>query len=347
MHLLPEEKCGTKAWTVLKELFTPTFVVATLMLEREQSTLHLSEGERVQPVLDKMRNLYAKLALVGITYPEPNKCLKMLSLLPELWLQFTSGLSLLQNQNLWTLEKVQTKILEENFRHRKLMGGDNGSCGYGMQGSRRGRGRGIGGAGRGAKKDDDSNDQQGGTGWGRCAKYGQEPEKKSANMVADSFDNNPKGNGGAEKKECAAGQFFHVGDMGEQGDGSTKVGADLHPLDVWVLDTSAAWAMMPRKELLDDLRAAPIKEMCSASIHALKPGGAGAGGTGAGGVRAGGAGGGDSGAVGVGAGGTSAGGAGAGGVGAEDTGAGGARAGGPGAGGAVSGSTGAGGTVRP
>ncbi|CAI5483664.1 unnamed protein product [Closterium sp. Yama58-4] len=322
MHLLPEVECGPKAWTVLKELHAPTSVVATLMLERELSALPVSEGEPVQPVLDKMRDLYAKLATAGITYPEQTKCLKMLSLLPESWLQFTSGLSLPQNQSLWTLEWVRTKILEEDFRRRQLRGGDDGSSGYGMQGSRRGRGRGFGGAGRGAKKDDDSNDQQGGTGWGRGAKSGRggksgaggkmkgscwycekeghpwflcykkpdgwtpqnrhqdggarRNQKNGANMVADSSDNNPKGNGGAEKKkERTAGQFFHVGDKGEQGDASAKVGAELHPLDYWVLDTGAAWTMTPRKDLLDEVRAAPINEVCSASGHMLKVAGAG------------------------------------------------------------------------
>ncbi|CAI7891793.1 unnamed protein product, partial [Closterium sp. NIES-53] len=126
-------------------------------------------------------------------------------------------------------EWVRTKILEEDFRRRQLRGGDDGSSGYGMQGSRRGRGRGFGGAGRGAKKDDDSNDQQGGTGWGRGAKSGR---------------------GGK------SGQFFHIGEQGEQGDASAKVGAELHPLDYWVLDTGAAWTMTPRKELLDDVAGA-------------------------------------------------------------------------------------------
>ncbi|CAI7844263.1 unnamed protein product [Closterium sp. NIES-54] len=292
MHLLPEVDCGPKAWTVLKELHAPTSVVATLMLERELSALRLSEGEPVQPVLDKMRDLYA------------------------------NGLSLPQNQSLWTLEWVRTKILEEDFRRRQLRGGDDGSSGYGMQGSKRGRGRGFGGAGRGAKKDDDSNDQQGGTGWGRGAKSGRvgksgaggkmkgscwycekeghpwflcykkpdgwtpqnrhqdggarRNQKNGANMVADSSDNNPKSNGGAEKKkERTAGQFFHIGEQGEQGDASAKVGAELHPLDYRVLDTGAAWTMTPRKELLDDVRAAPINEVCSASGHALKVVGAG------------------------------------------------------------------------
>ncbi|CAI7880453.1 unnamed protein product [Closterium sp. NIES-54] len=53
------------------------------------------------------------------------------------------------------------------------------------------------------------------------------------------------------------------------------VGAELHPLDNWVLDTGAAWMMTLRKELLDDVPAAPINEVCSASGHALKVAGAG------------------------------------------------------------------------
>ncbi|CAI7931381.1 unnamed protein product, partial [Closterium sp. NIES-54] len=149
------------------------------------------------------------------------------------------------------------------YGRRQLRGGDDGSSGYGMQGSRRGRGRNFGGAGRGAKKDDDSNDQQGGTGWGRGAKSGRGGklgaggkmkgscwnQKNGANMVADLSDNNPKSNGGAEKKkERTSGQFFHIGEQGEQGDASAKVGAELYPLDYWV---------------------------CSGSGHALKVAGAG------------------------------------------------------------------------
>ncbi|CAI7736308.1 unnamed protein product [Closterium sp. NIES-54] len=57
--------------------------------------------------------------------------------------------------------------------------------------------------------------------------------------------------------------------------GASRVGAQLHPLDYWVLDTGAAWTMTPLKDLLDDVRAAPINKVCSASGHALKVAGAG------------------------------------------------------------------------
>ncbi|GJP30445.1 hypothetical protein CLOM_g1712 [Closterium sp. NIES-68] len=63
-----------EAWAVLKDLHAPTSVAASLMLDRELSMLRLSENEPVQPVLDKMRELYAKLAIAGITYPEQTKC---------------------------------------------------------------------------------------------------------------------------------------------------------------------------------------------------------------------------------------------------------------------------------
>ncbi|CAI7824037.1 unnamed protein product [Closterium sp. NIES-54] len=42
-----------------------------------------------------------------------------------------------------------------------------------------------------------------------------------------------------------------------------------------MLDTGAAWTMTPRKKLLDDVRASPFNEVCSASGHALKVAGAG------------------------------------------------------------------------
>ncbi|CAI7846410.1 unnamed protein product [Closterium sp. NIES-54] len=77
------------------------------------------------------------------------------------------------------------------------------------------------------------------------------------------------------KRSVLRASFFHVGDDWEQGDCSAKVGAELHPMDFWVLDTGAAWTMTPRKDLLDELRAAPISQVCPAHGHALKVAGAG------------------------------------------------------------------------
>ncbi|GJP60320.1 hypothetical protein CLOP_g17524 [Closterium sp. NIES-67] len=91
MHLLPEIDCGPKAWAVLKDLHAPTSVAASLMLDRELSMLRLSENEPVQPVLDKMRELYAKLAIAGITYPEQTKLAQLLQGLERNCTRLTCG----------------------------------------------------------------------------------------------------------------------------------------------------------------------------------------------------------------------------------------------------------------
>ncbi|GJP78569.1 hypothetical protein CLOP_g8857 [Closterium sp. NIES-67] len=214
MHLLPEIDCGPKAWAVLKDLHAPTSVAASLMLDRELSMLRLSENEPVQPVLDKMRELYAKLAIAGITYLEQTKCLKMLSLLPESWLQFISGLSLPQNQSQWTLEWIRTKILEEDFRRYTLRG-------------------------------------------------------------VDPAEETSKDDRGLGNEERNAGQFYHVCDKDDSGTAVARAGEELHPLDMWVMDSGAAWTMTPRKDLLDAVRAPPISEVRSASGHAVKVAGVG------------------------------------------------------------------------
>ncbi|CAI7775177.1 unnamed protein product [Closterium sp. NIES-54] len=177
MHLLPEVDCGPKAWTVLKELHAPTFIVATLMLERELSALRLSEGEPVQPVLDKMRDLYAKVETMAAAA------------------MGCKGADVAEDVASVVLDAVQRRTTTPTTNKEVPVG--------------------------------------------------------------------------------VAVRNLDVGaSRGQQEDASAKVGAELHPLDYWVLDTGAARTMTLRKDVLDDVRAAPIHEVCSASGHALKVAGA-------------------------------------------------------------------------
>ncbi|CAI7861787.1 unnamed protein product [Closterium sp. NIES-54] len=266
MHLLPEVDCGPKAWTMLKELHAPTSVVATLMLERELSALRLSEGEPVQPSVRTkiLEEDFRRRQLRGGD-------------------DGSSGYGMQGNR------RGRGRGFGGAGRGAKKDDDSNdqqGGTGWG-RGAKSGRG---GKSGAGGMKASCWYCEKEGHPWFLCYKKpdGWTPQnrhqdggarrnqKNGTNMVADSSDNNPKSNGGAEKKkERTAGQFFHIGEQGEQRDASAKVGAELHPLDYWVLDTGAAWTMTPRKELIDDVRAAPINEVCSASGHALKVAGAG------------------------------------------------------------------------
>jgi len=316
MHLLDEDACGPMAWALIQGLHAPTSAAASLSLEKQMSALRLSEGEPVQPVLDKMRELYAKLAAAEVKYSEEAKCLKLLSLLPDSWLSFTSGLALPQYRAMWSVEWLRTQVLEEEFRRRQCkIGGDDSAGGFGMQGARGRRGRGDRGAGRGDQPKDNapaSSDRSGAAARGRggrftprgrggggrgnrmsgdcwhCKQQGHpwflcptkpegwtpwnrqpggsgEGHKGGASMVAECNEGDSNG------EEKPAGQFFHVGSDVS----SAKMGAEMHPLGMWVLDSGAAWTMTPRADLLDAVGAAPIPSVRSTSGHKLTVKGAG------------------------------------------------------------------------
>ncbi|CAI7779628.1 unnamed protein product [Closterium sp. NIES-54] len=147
-------------------------------------------------------------------------------------------------------------------------------------------------------------------------------------MVADLSDNNPKSNGGAEKKkERTAGQFFHIGEQGEQRDASAKVGAEVHSLDYWSVGAAPTPSGRCRT---------------GRGKGGKGTGGTGGGGGGSGGGNGGGWGGGGRGGGGGGVGSSSGGGGGGGGGG----GSGGGGGGGVGGGGGGSGGAGRGSTQR-
>ncbi|GJP33789.1 hypothetical protein CLOM_g18299 [Closterium sp. NIES-68] len=94
-------------------------------------------------------------------------------------------------------------------------------------------------------------------------------------MVADPAEETSKDDRGMGNEERNAGQFYHVCDKDDSGTAVARAGEELHPLDMWVMDSGAAWTMTPRKDLLDAVRAPPISEVRSASGHAVKVAGVG------------------------------------------------------------------------
>ncbi|CAI5485196.1 unnamed protein product [Closterium sp. Yama58-4] len=296
MHLLPEVECGPKAWTVLKELHAPTSVVATLMLERELSALRLSEGEPVQPVLDKMRDLYAKLATAGESLTEQDQVLEDALAAARIVASIYERIE----------PAAEPELVDARVGADEDSGGGLPSPpteGWGRRAEAATECKGTDVAedvasvvlGAVQRRTTTPTTNKEGYGWGRGAKSGRGGANRNRHQ-----DGGARGTEAPEKtaptwslirptttrratavrrrkkkKERTAGQFFHVGDKGEQGDASAKVGAELHPIDYWVLDTGAAWTMTPRKDLLDEVRAAPINEVCSASGHMLKVAGAG------------------------------------------------------------------------
>ncbi|CAI7805388.1 unnamed protein product [Closterium sp. NIES-54] len=211
MHLLLEVDCGPKAWTVLKELHAPTSVVATLMMERELADQVLEDAITAAGIVASIHEQIeppAELELVDARVGADEDSGGGLPSPPtEGWRRQQQRLRDAREPTwqrtwlwwCWTRCKERRRLQRPTRRYRL-----GSRCEIWTWG---------------ASRDDGARRNQ----------------KNGANMVADSSDNNPKSNGGAEKKkERTAGQFFHIGEQGEQGDASAKVGAGLHPLNDWM-----------------------------------------------------------------------------------------------------------------
>ncbi|CAI7892268.1 unnamed protein product [Closterium sp. NIES-54] len=93
-----------------------------IVLEKELAALSMRPGDDVKPVLDKIKDTYARMAAAGSNVSQMQQCTKIIS------------------------------ILQEDFRRRHTGGGaaNKTAEGYGAAGGSRGRGGGRGrGRGRG------------------------------------------------------------------------------------------------------------------------------------------------------------------------------------------------------
>ncbi|GJP41095.1 hypothetical protein CLOM_g764 [Closterium sp. NIES-68] len=111
------------------------------------------EGEArddVKPVLDKIKDTYARMAAAGSSVSQLQQCTKIISVLDNSWDNLIPTLNSQQDQ--WTPEWLRQQILQEDFRRRHVGGGaaTKTAEGYGAAGRGRGRGgwkgRGRGGA---------------------------------------------------------------------------------------------------------------------------------------------------------------------------------------------------------
>ncbi|CAI7890589.1 unnamed protein product [Closterium sp. NIES-54] len=107
-------------------------------------------GDDVKPVLDKIKETYARMAATGSNVSQMQQCTKIISVLDNSWDNLIPTLNTQQDQ--WTPEWLRQQILQEDFRRRHMGGAaaNKTAEGYGAAGGSRGRGGGRGrGRGRG------------------------------------------------------------------------------------------------------------------------------------------------------------------------------------------------------
>ncbi|CAI7917248.1 unnamed protein product [Closterium sp. NIES-54] len=147
--LVELDDSGPKAWKLLRDVIQTNTLPMVIVLEKELAALSMRPGDDVKPVLDKIKDTYARMAAAGSNVSQMQQCTKIISVLDNSWDNLIPTLNTQQDQ--WTPEWLRQQILQEDFRRRHTGGGaaNKTAEGYGAAGGSRGRG---GGRGRGCGK---------------------------------------------------------------------------------------------------------------------------------------------------------------------------------------------------
>ncbi|CAI7786771.1 unnamed protein product [Closterium sp. NIES-54] len=91
---------GPKAWKLLRDVIQPNTLPMVIVLEKELAALSMRPGDDVKPVLDKIKDTYARMAAVGSNVSQMQQCTKIISVLDNSWDNLIPTLNTQQDQ--WT-----------------------------------------------------------------------------------------------------------------------------------------------------------------------------------------------------------------------------------------------------
>ncbi|CAI7784184.1 unnamed protein product [Closterium sp. NIES-54] len=237
--LVELDDSGPKAWKLLRDVIHPNTLPMVIVLG-ELAALSMRPGDDVKPVLDKIKDTYARMAAAGSNVSQMQQCTKIISVLDNSWDNLIPTLNTQHDQ--WTPEWLRQQILQKEFRRRHTGGGaaNKTAKGYGAAGGSRGRG---GGRGRGR-----------GRGFGRGRGRGSSAQGSGAQGKA-----NP-------------GMFLMVEDVkGSEGDVGSVGKVVMHPLTHWVIDSGCTSHMTLRADLLDEVKPHGKIKFVAAASGALLP----------------------------------------------------------------------------
>ncbi|GJP74749.1 hypothetical protein CLOP_g5289 [Closterium sp. NIES-67] len=299
--LVEADDSGPRAWKLLRDVIQPNTLPMVIVLEKELAAISMRPGDDVKPVLDKIKDTYARMAAAGSSVSQLQQCTKIISVLDNSWDNLIPTLNSQQDQ--WTPEWLRQQILQEDFRRRHVGGGaaTKTAEGYGAAGRGRGRGgwkgRGRGrsfGRGRGRGDYNEGHGSSSGRGSTRmegtcwyCKKIGHpwfkcfsRPEGWSPpGMKPPSGE---RAQGGAVQGSGAQGEgaqgnaypgmYLMVEDVhGHEGDVGSVGKVVTHPLTHWVIDSGCTSHMTPRADLLDEVKPPGKIKYVAAASGALLP----------------------------------------------------------------------------
>ncbi|CAI7864293.1 unnamed protein product [Closterium sp. NIES-53] len=299
--LVELDDSGPKAWKLLRDVIQPNTLRMVIVMEKELAALSMRPGDDVKPVLDKIKDTYARMAAAGSNVSQMQQCTKIISVLDNSWDNLIPTLNTQQDQ--WTPEWLRQQILQEDFRRCHTGGGaaNKTAEGYGAAGGSRGRGGGRGrgrgrgfGRGRGRGDYNEGHGSSGGRGstrmegacwyckkvghpWFKCfsrpegwAPPGMKPpsgERARGGAVQGS---GAQGDGAQGKAN--PGMFLMIEDVkGSEGDVGSVGKVVMHPLTHWVIDSGCTSHMTPRADLFDEVKPPGKIKFVAAASGALLP----------------------------------------------------------------------------
>ncbi|CAI7842389.1 unnamed protein product [Closterium sp. NIES-53] len=217
--LVELDDSGPKAWKLLRDVIQPNTLPMVIVLEKELAALSMRPGDDVKPVLDKIKDTYARMAAVGSNVSQMQQCTEIISVLNNSWDNVIPTLNTQQDQ--WTPEWLRQQILQEDFRRHHTGGGAANKTAewYGAAGGSRRRG---GGRGRGR-----------GRGFGRGRGRGDYNEGHGSSATAAAAAT-AKATAGAEETTRSDGPLDAVKKVQQPQQSHSEVLAGL--------DATAAWA---------------------------------------------------------------------------------------------------------
>ncbi|CAI7855090.1 unnamed protein product [Closterium sp. NIES-54] len=290
-----------KAWKLLHDVIQPNSFPMEIVLEKELTALSMRPGNDVKPILDKIKDTYARMAAAGINVSQMQQCTKIISVLDNSWDNLIPTLNTQQDQ--WTPEWLRQQILQEDFRRHHTGGAaaNKTAEGYGAAGGSRGRGGGRGrgrgrgfGRGRGRGDYNEGHGSSGGRGstrmegacwyckkaghpWFNCfsrpegwAPPGMKPPSGERARGGAVHGSGAQGDGAHGKAD--PGMFLMVEDVkGSEGDVGSVGKVVMHPLTHWVIDSGCTSHMTPRADLLDEVKPPGKIKFVAAASGALLP----------------------------------------------------------------------------
>ncbi|GJP39402.1 hypothetical protein CLOM_g23776 [Closterium sp. NIES-68] len=83
--LVEADDSGPRAWKLLRDVIQPNTLPMVIVLEKELAAISMRPGDDVKPVLDKIKDTYARMAAAGSSVSQLQQCTKIISVRPEGW----------------------------------------------------------------------------------------------------------------------------------------------------------------------------------------------------------------------------------------------------------------------